>query len=125
MQNTLAFQGGASGDCVATATAKEDLAGADLILPFGVSPLVNGSNAELELLLPEYRGKQNAGNISILLVVVLVVMLVVVLMVLLSVPSVIVLVIFGLRKKPARSSEDWCMLLPLNPQGLLRDSPRK
>jgi hypothetical protein len=59
------------------------------------------------------------------LVVVLVVMLVVVLMVLLSVPSVIVLVIFGLRKKPARGSEDWCMLLPLNPQGLLRDSPRK
>ena len=56
---------------------------------------------------------------------VLVVMLVMVLMVLLSVSLVMVLVIFGLRKKTARSSNDWCILLPLNPQGILRDSPRK
>jgi hypothetical protein len=57
--------------------------------------------------------------------VLLVVPLVMVLMVLLSVPLVMELVIFGLRKKTARGSDDWFMLLPLNPQGLLRDSPRK
>jgi hypothetical protein len=55
----------------------------------------------------------------------LVVMLVMVLTVLLSVPLVMELVIFGLRKKTARGSDDWFMLLPLNPQGLLRESPRK
>ena len=56
---------------------------------------------------------------------VLVVMLVMVMMVVLSVPSVMELVIFGLRKKTARGSDDRFMLLPLNPQGLLLDSPRK
>jgi hypothetical protein len=30
-------------------------------LPFGVSPLVNGYNAELLLLLPEYRGEKMPG----------------------------------------------------------------
>ncbi len=65
--------------------------------PFAVwvSPLVIGSNAELELL---YRGKQTAGNGADLIVVVLLVMLVAVLMVMLSLPLVLVLFIFGFRK---------------------------
>ena len=99
------------------------------LLPFGVSPLVNGSDAELKLLLPEHRGETNFGKGSNLLVMVLVVnmlvVVVVVVVVTLPMSTVMVFVIFGFRKKPARGSDDWCMLLPLNPQGLLRESPRK
>ena len=87
--------------------------------------MINGSNAELYLLQPEYQEEQNAGNISNLLVVVLVVMLVVVMMVMLSLPLVMVSVIFGLRKKHARVADDWCMLLPLNPQVVFCNSPSK
>jgi hypothetical protein len=42
------LQGGANVECVATATAKADLVGADLIIcRLGRSREVNGSNAEL------------------------------------------------------------------------------
>ena len=66
-------------------------------------------------------------NSENLLVVVLVMMLLVVVlkvMGLLSLHLGMGLVIFGLRKKTARGSDDWCMQLPLDPHGLLRDSPR-
>ena len=39
MQFNLFCEGGVSGECVATTTAKVDLVGADLILPFGVLKL--------------------------------------------------------------------------------------
>ncbi len=58
------------------------------------------------MLLLEYPGEQNAGNKANLFFVVLVVMLVVALVVMLSLPLVMVLVIFGLRKKNARGSND-------------------
>jgi hypothetical protein len=63
-------------------------------LPFGVSPLVNCSDAELKLLLLEHRGEQTAGNGADTTVVVLVVMLVVVLIVTMSLPMVLVLLDF-------------------------------
>ena len=75
------------------------------------------------MLLPEYRGEQNAGNGANLLV---------------AVPVVIdagggaAFTAFGegvgdVRppKKSARGLDDWCMMIPLNPKGLLRDSPKK
>jgi hypothetical protein len=61
--------------------------------------VINGSNAELYMLLSEYRGEQNAGNRANLFIVVIVVRLVVVLMVMLSPHLVMVLVIFGLLIK--------------------------
>jgi len=67
--------------------------------------VANGSYLELYLLLPEYRGEQNAGNSENILVVVLMVMVVVVVvkvLVRLSLPLVMVLVVFGLRKKKSR-----------------------
>ena len=62
--------------------------------------MVNGSSAELEPFLPEYRVEQNAGNRANLLVGVLVVTLVVVLMVMLSLHFVMVLVISTSKKNP-------------------------
>ena len=70
-------------------------------LSFGVPPLVNGSDAELKLLLPEHREKKKIGATEDLLVEVLVVMLVVVVLVMLPMLMVImfvVFVIFGFRK---------------------------
>ena len=93
-------------------------------MPFGVPPLVNGVNAEVLPLLPEHRGDINAGNESNLLVVVLVFMPVMVMVVTLPLHVVMVLVIFGFRKI-ARDSNDWGILLPLNPHGLLREVPRQ
>ena len=55
---------------------------------------------------------------------VLVLMLVMVLVVMLPLPVVMGLMIFGFRKN-VRGSDDWSMLLPLNPQGFLREAPRK
>ncbi len=69
-------------------------------MSFGVSPLVNGSDAELKLLLPEHREKKKIWTTMDLLVEVLVVMLVVVMMVTLPMLMVImfvVFVIFGFR----------------------------
>ncbi len=50
---------------------------------------------------------------------------VLVLVVVVLLPLVMVMVIFGFRKKNAMGAEAWYMLLPLNPQRLLRESPRK
>ena len=54
----------------------------------------------------------------------MVVMLAVVLMVMLSLPLVLLLVTFGFQKHVIRGSYVWCVLLPLNPKGLLREAPR-
>jgi hypothetical protein len=59
------------------------------------------------------------------LVVVHVVMLVVLLVAMMSLPLVMVLVIFGFGKKTPRGSDAWLMRPPVNPQGLLREAPRK
>ena len=56
---------------------------------------------------------------------VLVLILVLVLVVTLPLSALMVLVIFGFRKKNERGSDDWSMLLPLNPQGFLREAPGK
>ncbi len=77
-------------------------------LSFGVSPLVNGFDAELKLLLPEHREKKKIGTTVDLLVEMLVVMLVVV-VVLVTLPMLVVImfvvfVIFGFRKNIA---DDW------------------
>jgi hypothetical protein len=56
---------------------------------------------------------------------VVVMLVVVVVVVTLPMSMAMVFVIFGFRKKIARGSDDRCMLLPLNPYGLLRGSPRK
>ena len=45
---------------------------------------------------------------------------VVVLVVVVLLPLVMVIVIFGFRKKNAMGSDAWHLLLPLNPQRLLR-----
>ncbi len=58
-----------------------------------------------------------------LLVVAAVVILAPVVVLLLLV--VMVMVIFGFRKNNAMGSDAWHMLLPLNPQRLLRKDPRK
>ena len=96
-------------------------------MPFGVSPLVNCSDAELKLLLPEHRVEINSGKGANILVILL----------------VFcdagggggggdVADVYGdgvrdirLSKKNARGSDDKCRLLPLNPSGLRRESPRK
>ena len=59
----------------------------------------------------------NYGKGANFLVMVLVVgmLMVVVVVVTLPMSMAMVFVIFGFRKKPARGSDDWCMLLPLNP----------
>ncbi len=82
------------------------------LLPFGASPLVNGSDAKLKLLLPEHRGETNFGKGSNLLVVVLVmVRLLVVVVVTLPMSTVMVFVIFGFRKNIARGSGENKLLL--------------
>ncbi len=96
--------------------------GADL-LPLAVSPLVNGSSAELWLLLPEHRGG-NAGDGVDLLVVVLGVMLLMVVVVTLPMPLMMVLVIFGFRKNIISGSNDKCISLPINPLWLIREDPK-
>jgi hypothetical protein len=68
-------------------------------------------------------GGKNAVNRADLLVIVLVVMLVLVVAVMLLMPLVMVLVIFGFQKK-SKGLVDLFMLLPLNPQGLLRKTLR-
>ena len=69
-------------------------------------------------------GEKNAVNEADLVVIVLVVMLVLLLVVvMLLMPLVMVLVIFGFRKK-RKGLADLFMLLPLNPQGLLRKALR-
>ena len=50
-------------------------------------------------------------------------MLVLVVVVLLT--PVMVMAIFGFRKENAMGSDAWHMLLPLNPQRLLREAPIK
>ena len=75
-----------------------------------VSPLVNGSDAELKLLLLEHREKKKIGTTIDLVVEVLVVMLVVV--VLVTLPMLmeivfVVFVIFGFRKNIGRGLDDW------------------
>ncbi len=52
-------------------------------------------------------------------------MLVVLLVAMMSLPLVMVLVIFGFGKKTPRGSDAWLMRPPVNPQGLLREAPRK
>ena len=52
--------------------------------------------------------------------VVVVVMVMVVLL-----PMVMVMVIFGFRKKKIMGSDDWHILLSLNPHMLLREAPKK
>jgi uncharacterized membrane-anchored protein len=73
-------------------------------LPFGVSPLVNCSDAELKLLLPEHRVEINSGKganlLVMVLVVVILVVVVVVVVVTLPISMAMVFVIFGFRKKP-------------------------
>ena len=79
-------------------------------LSFGVSPLVNGSDAELKLLLLEHREKKKIWTTMDLVVEVLVVMLVVVELVTLPMLVVIVFVvfvIFGFRKNIGRGLDDW------------------
>jgi hypothetical protein len=86
-------------------------------LPFGVSPLVNCSDAELKLLLPEHRVEINSGKgANLLLMLMLVVMLVVVVAVV-TLPMSMANGVRDIRlsKKTARGSDDRCMLLPLNP----------
>ena len=51
-------------------------------------------------------------------------MLVVVVVVMLPMPLVMVFVIFGFQKKQNGSgTDDWCMLLPLNPQEIFYKLP--
>jgi hypothetical protein len=69
-------------------------------------------------------GEFFAGNGAYLLVLVQVLMLAVLLMAMKSLPLVMVLVKFGFRKNKG-GSDAWRMLLPLNPQMLLREAPRK
>ena len=52
-------------------------------------------------------------------------MLVVVVVVMLPMPLVMVFVIFGFQKKNGSGTDDWCMLLPLNPQAFFYKAPRK
>ncbi len=59
-----------------------------------------------------------------LLVVILVVMLVLLVVVMVVMPYLIVLVIFGFRKK-CKGLDDLFLLLPLNLRGPLRESPKK
>ena len=40
-------------------------------------------------------------------------------------PLVMVFVIFGFRLKKRRDINDWCMLLPLNHEGIIREARRK
>ena len=69
------------------------------VLPFGVSPLVSGSDAELKLLLPEHREEINSGKGANLLVMVLVVVMLEVVVVVVTLPMsmAMVFVIFGFR----------------------------
>ena len=71
------------------------------LLPFRVSPLVNGSNAELKLLLLEHRVEINSGKGANLLVMLLVVVMLVVVVAVVTVPMsmAMVFVIFGFQKK--------------------------
>ena len=71
------------------------------LLPFGVSPLVNGSDAELKLHLPEHRVEINSGKGANLLVMVLVVVMLVVVVVVVTLPMsmAMIFVISGFRKK--------------------------
>jgi hypothetical protein len=50
---------------------------------------------------------------------------VLVLVVVVLLPPVMVMAIFGFRKKPAMGSDARHMLLPLNRKRLLREAPRK
>ena len=68
-------------------------------MPFGVSPVVNNSNAELLLLLSEHRGKKIDENVADLLVVVHVVMLVVLPMAMMTLPLVMVYSAFEKKKR--------------------------
>ena len=75
-----------------------------------VSPLVNGSDAELKVLLLEHREKKKIGTTMDLVVEVLVVMLVVVVLVtlpLLMEIVFVVFVIFGFRKNIGRGLDVW------------------
>ncbi len=66
-------------------------------MPFGVSPLVNCSDAELKLLLPEHRVELNSGkgaNLKAMLVVVVMLVMVVV-VVTLPMSMAMVFMIFG------------------------------
>ena len=58
-QRNIPYRGRGIDKYFAAATAKAEIWRGPLA--FGVSPLVNGSDAELLLLLPEHRGKNNAG----------------------------------------------------------------
>jgi hypothetical protein len=58
-------------------------------------------------------------------VLVLVMLVVVVVVAMLPMPLVMVSVIFGFKKKKNGSgTDDWCMLLPLNPQAIFFKAPR-
>ena len=72
------------------------------LLPFGVSPLINGSDAELKLLLPEHRVEINSGkgaNLLVMVLVMVMLLLLVVVVVTLPMSMAMVFVIFGFRKK--------------------------
>ncbi len=80
--------------------------GADL-LPFRLSPLVNGSDAELKMLLLKHRVEINSEKgANLLMIVLVVVMLLVVVVVVVTLPMsmAMVFVIFGFRKNIARGS---------------------
>ena len=83
------------------------------LLPFRVSPLVNGSDAELKMLLPEHRVEINSRKGANFLVMVLVVVTLVVVVVVVTLPMymAMVFVIFGFRKNIARGSGENKMLL--------------
>ena len=86
--------------------------GAGLLL-FWVSPHVNGSDAELKLLLPEHRVDINSGKEANLLVMVLVVLILEVVVVVVTLPMsmAMVFVIFGFRYNIARGFGENKMLL--------------
>ena len=57
--------------------------------------------------------------------VVVVVVVVVVEVVMMPMPLVMAFVIFGFREKNGSGTDDWCMLLPLNPHAIFYTAPRK